>query len=138
MNDVLRFEPPKDELFRYALWIDGGFFRQYKHLGAAKTAYASKSWYRRNREARILELIDGEWYTLYRVAADRSENDPLPWQKKVEINRYSSWGPITTVRATPMTRDEYAAFRVAVERERVARRHQINVTMPNVFPVNTR
>ena len=121
----LRFQPPPNEQLRFALWVDGGGFHQYRSVGSAKGAYYHKAW--RGGEARILELIDGEWYTLYHIPANTSR-DKLPWIQQVEANRY--YGSYRVSKAVPMTREQYAEFRVAVERERVARHH---ITMPRPF-----
>ena len=94
-------------------------------------------------ESFLLELVDGEWYVLYHVEKG-TKHDELPWMYPLEVVEYKlrpmtqqeldarpsyMRGPgyttdkydrrVTTVRRNrPMTREEYAEWRVAVDRER--------------------
>ncbi len=112
----LKFDPPK-QVARYALFVDHrngrGFFKTYNNLGSAKIAHTARN-YRTTYDAKILENVDGSWYVLHDVRAGTSYND-LPWVKEV-----SSWRFTPYKKAVPMTREEYADWRVAVERERIA------------------
>lgn len=112
---TLRFEPPPGETMRWALYVNhdgdryfsGSAFRTYRRLGDAKTAYHSVYG---SKGAKILENVNGRWYTLYDVAPGTKPDD-LPWYRKV----HTYYGERN--RPVPMTRDEYADFRLAVERE---------------------
>ena len=93
------------------------------------------------KHAFILENVDGEWYVLYEVPAGASK-DELPWKKKYYYDTKYTWDTRWyrvdeassytlkdmesepdrfkyEYRVTPMTRDEYVAWRLAVERERL-------------------
>lgn len=136
---TLHFVPPKDKTLRFALSTAQVYtseslsevlnsrptFRQYVTLGAAKLAYHHRYGGSRggiNAEARILELIDGEWYTLF-VIRPHTPYEKLPWVTKVH-DYYSSR---TYPRAKGMSREAYAEFRLAVERESIARRSPVAV-----------
>lgn len=87
------------------------------------------------RESFILELVDGEWYTRFHIK-DGTKEDDLPWKKEF-LQKYQygyknkvpfrnekadSWylenGYKRVKLATPETKEEYAAWRVAVELEK--------------------
>jgi hypothetical protein len=112
----LKFNPPK-QIGRYAIFVDYGlggksaFFKVYNDLGSAKNA----AWHKYGwTEIRILENIDGDWYTLHFW----KKGEQAPWQKEV---RAGGWRNTYTVRrGVPMSREEYAEWRVRVERERIA------------------
>src|ERR1700754_2226885 len=114
----LKFNPPQ-KVARYALFIDHGngrgFFKTYNEVGFAKMAHAHRN-YRVRNDAKILENVDGDWYVLYEVKAG-TERENLPWMKEQNDWRHYRQGIKV---AKPMTRDEYAEWRVQVERERVA------------------
>ena len=123
---MLRFTPPK-QVARYAAFIDHGngrgFFKTYDEVGPAKVALrmqlAFGSWRDTNLaqyNAKLLEMIDGEWFTLYDIPKGTTR---LPWEKEVET--YSAYHGRFSKRwqAVPMTRDEYGEFRAKVERERL-------------------
>lgn len=127
---ALKFVPPPNQALRFAVYRapattgvglsslleslhDKGTFVQYATLGSAKSAYYRRfGGSRAAAEIKILELIDGDWYVLHTVPP-RTTRKNLPWMKP---SYYSYEG----VKARPMTRDEYAAFRLSVERERIA------------------
>jgi hypothetical protein len=106
---TLRFDPPKDA-GRYALYLEGASgkngFRTYSELGHAKNAYHFRG---HRRAAKILENVDGKWYVLFDI---RQGTLDLPWFKET-IGWYNRERKV----AKPMTRDEYAEWRLAVERE---------------------
>jgi hypothetical protein len=123
---MLRFVPPK-LLAKYAVFLDHGngkgFFRTYDLLGSAKYSFRihngpPRGWNRTGKtfhSGKILELIDGEWFTLYDVPAG---SEHLPWerdfgQERTWYNRRTGWHSI------PMTREEYGDWRARVERERL-------------------
>lgn len=90
----------------------------------------------------ILENVDGEWFTLYEIAPGLKEAQ-LPWMKEYYRDSKYSWDRwslvdntfeegyykklreeqpdrfIFTHKATPMTTDEYVAWRLSVEHERL-------------------
>lgn len=113
---ALKFVPPK-QTGRYALFADWGnergLFKTFDLLSSAKLSYYHNS---RRSSAKILELVDGEWYVLYDIPAN-TQYDDLPWVKDVPRGWRYDWR--TVKRSVPMTRDEYADWRVAVERERL-------------------
>lgn len=114
----LKFIPPK-QAARYALFVDhksSSFFKVYSNLGHAKTAHAQRN-YNTRYDAKILEMVNGEWYVLHDIKAG-TERENLPWKKQVNVGGWYS--NRTTKRSVPMTRDEYAEWRLKVERERVA------------------
>lgn len=112
----LKFNPPK-QVARYALFTYGevpnqGTFKVYNDLGSVKNAAHQKL---RWSNVKILENIDGDWYQLHTVEKGTAYGD-LPWVKEIGY----SWRGSPRKRAVPMSRDEYAEWRVAVERERIA------------------
>jgi len=120
----LRVIPPK-HVGRYALLVEYGsstpHFKTYNDLGHAKNAYYHRGRYNATRVC-ILERVDDDWYALYDFVpgSDQYSNrSDTPWKKDVEI-RYGWRNHTTERRAVPMTRDEYADWRIRVERERVA------------------
>ena len=113
----LKFNPPK-QVARYALWLSKASakyaFRTYTTLGDAKNAYHFRG---HRQDAKILENVDGQWYVLHDIPAG-TEYKELPWVKKVQHGWRSNYD--INRKAVPMTRDEYAEWRLAVERERIA------------------
>ena len=85
----------------------------------------------------LLESVEGEWFTLYEIKPGLTQ-DELPWMKEY-YKSYGRWSPLTPYvressyygpkiksgeyptqfRATKMSTDEYVAWRLAVERERL-------------------
>lgn len=114
---TLKFNPPK-QVARYALWLSNASakytFRTYNTLGDAKNAYHFRGY---RQDAKILENVDGQWYVLHDIPAGTPRNE-LPWYKEVQGGYYSNYR--TSKKAVPMTREEYAEWRLAVERERIA------------------
>jgi hypothetical protein len=132
---------------RYASYVVGEYRHRMKvhsRLGDAKLSiynravnYSSGEY----RESYILELVDGVWYVLYEVPAGTLHED-LPWLydhvtiRFEEINFTAEelaarrpWDTRTTKRVTvrdvsrksrPMTKDEYANWRVRVAIEAMA------------------
>lgn len=144
---TLKFTPPREEAqarFRYATYVSGSGMKVFGDLGSAKLSlydklslYAVSSYYypsqgnrATTKAAQILELVDGEWFTLFDIP-EGSTYITLPWVKKFWKHKKYGWhrdyfptyNPEEyeeTYRAVPMTRDEYAQWRLAVEREKVA------------------
>jgi hypothetical protein len=112
----LRFDPPK-QVARYALFVDHGngkgFFKTYNELGFAKMALGHHN-YGMSHDAKILENVEGQWYVLFDIKKG-TERTALPWYKEM-----TGWYSRGRKVAKPMTRDEYAEWRLAVERERIA------------------
>lgn len=141
----LRFSPPKEKekkIPRYASY-GGGLMKTHTSIGAAKQSLSNRVSYVDNsdrsipyysrqtkwHEGFILEMVYGEWFILYHVP-ERTALDDLPWKKDVWVNKTYGWTQFyepshdpdryTRFRkAYPMTRDEYADWRVRVERERL-------------------
>lgn len=113
----LKFNPPK-QVARYALFIDHGngkgFFKTYNELGSAKMALGHRNYGMRN-DAKILENVEGQWYVLFDIKKG-TDRDNLPWKKARTSWR---WRNSESKVSKPMTRDEYAEWRLKVERERV-------------------
>jgi len=124
----LRFVPPK-QVARYALFVDHGngkgFFKPYNELGHAKLGYYHHG---RHYDSKILETVAGEWYTLFEIPAG-TERSQLPWVGDVQQGWRNNWGRIR--RAVPMTREEYAEWRIRVERERIEREFDISLVSLN-------
>ena len=123
----LKFTPPK-QVAKYALFVDKGdgrgHFKVYNDLGYAKSSY--HHWGK--RAAKILENVDGEWYVLFDIPKG-TEYKNLPWVKETESRYYYSRGQ-KTPRAVPMTREEYAEWRIKVEYEK------LGITMGNEVKEN--
>lgn len=121
----LKFNPPKTA-GRYALFVDygneRGFFKTYDKVGHAKSAHTHHNYGVQN-DAKILENVQGEWFTLYDIPKGTNRND-LPWKKKRDswYHRNSEYKV-----AKSMTRDEYAEWRLAVERERIESKFDISL-----------
>ena len=119
----MKFVPPVTKDFRYAVWVEGRGFKVKAGLGEAKqSAYAMAGVYgvsfgesKTHRRIVLAEMIKGDWYTLFDVPAGTAYKD-LPWVKKVRPYRYGSGREYYAGR--PMTREEYAEWRIRVERER--------------------
>lgn len=113
---ALKFIPPPT-VARYALYINGGDLTTYKLLGVAKRVYRSRY---RPPAAKILERVGDSWFVLYDIPEGATvENGKLPWYRK-EASGYSRrWGYTDDERYVrhQMTRDEYAEWRIAVQRE---------------------
>jgi hypothetical protein len=109
---TLKFVPPRS-INRYALFVDRGRrpLAAYDDLAHAKGAWHVRA--RRYYDAKILENVEGQWYVLYDLPKGLER---APWYKEIEVGRWNNrrmaW------RAKPMTRDEYADWRIKVERER--------------------
>ena len=121
---TLKFTPPKKSA-RYALFVENGndpergSFKTFNDLGAAKASYHFAHYGYPN--AKILENVEGEWYVLHDIKDVHSYKE-LPWVKEVQGDwsyRTASYGA-NDHRAKPMTREEYAEWRLAVEREKNA------------------
>lgn len=137
---------PKKSQRRWASYVPSNKispFVTHLRLGDAKASFS----YRQgssNMNGAILELVDGIWYTLYEIDGANGVHE-LPWMKKFLVRdiygkkyyrqitpdmesdeRYSrlivgvnepNFKTWTEVRAVPMTKEEYADWRVAVDRE---------------------
>lgn len=140
---TLKFVPPKEQkLPRYASY-GGGVMKTHTEVGHAKQSLGHRSTYRGDgepgqhyysrpvlwHEGFILELVDGEWFTLYHVEEGTNDED-LPWKKESWVDHRYGWSRqfvkptyrpedySRQVVSVPMSRDEYAAWRVAVELEK--------------------
>jgi len=141
---TLKFIPPKEEAQsfpRYASYGSGQLKTHGTLSGARnslhnRTAPYGWSWKddAKWKQGFILENVEGEWYVLYHVE-EGATRDSLPWMKKVWKHKQYGWkydhDPSSNSSfhkaenyeveyvATAMSKDEYAAWRVAVERERL-------------------
>jgi len=106
---MLKFTPPKGSA-RYA-YAQGSLFNTYGDIGHAKNAYHAHGMWA-DGQCFILERVEDSWYILYTIEG-RTQYPNLPWVSKAS-GYYANPDP----RARPMTRDEYAEWRLAVERER--------------------
>lgn len=156
----IKFIPPKDELKklpRYASYSVGQM-KTHGGIGFAKNSLNNRMWGRKNVPedmtwdvstpyafkqlvtfpSALLELVDGEYYTLYSIDAGMRWQD-LPWVDEYFYS-YNSWTKLTdyyresdyygpklkngsvktSYRVSSMTTDEYVNWRLAVERERVS------------------
>jgi hypothetical protein len=140
---MLRFVIPtegRESSIRYASYVSGPYesFVTHGTLHGAKNSFRNRAGMWRNgswtfRDGKILELVEGNWYTLYDVK-DVTDSGHLPWHYPVETATYEknpdynpaeyipgqqSWIRKTEVNyvARPMTRDEYANWLVRVHME---------------------
>lgn len=140
---TLKFVPPKEEAQsfpRYASY-GAGQLKTHRTLSGARNSLNNRTapgYWRKDKEGYkqgfILENIEGEWYTLWHVPEGTMEND-LPWVHKRWVHKQYGWkyDHNPSVGSTyhkaedyreeyysrPMTTDEYVAWRLAVERERL-------------------
>jgi len=112
----LKFIPPV-KMDRFALAV-GNHFQTYKNIGIAKLAWHARKY--SGTTAHILENIDGEWYIRYTVEG-RTDYKDLPWIREIDksyVYGYShNYTRYTQARTSP---EEYAAWRLKVEYERLA------------------
>lgn len=120
----MKFTPPPNQSYRYAVWTNNNRsgFKVYSNLGAAKQALEARTdvYYRDSKtrvDSKILEMVDGEWFVLFEVPVGTSKEE-MPWKKEVRKNRWSFTDKSTFKKAVPMTREEYAQWRVEVELEK--------------------
>jgi hypothetical protein len=139
---MLKFVPPKEDAKsfpRYASY-GAGQLKTHGTLSGARNSlnnrtapygYKSEGKY---KQGFILENVDGEWYVLYHVE-EGSKYEDLPWVKKVwkhkqygwkydhDPSENSSWHKADDYKveyvSTTMSKDEYADWRISVERERL-------------------
>lgn len=132
---------------RYATYTAGDM-KTHTSIGPAKNSLNNRMWTSRptgkqierygvmrdehervTNHAFLLENVDGEYYVLYEIKEGSKFND-LPWVKKFwKHNRYGytrTTEPTyradeytAAYKAMPMSTDEYVAWRLAVERERL-------------------
>jgi hypothetical protein len=136
---VLKFTPPK-KIGAYALYVESNygshFFRTYNDLGHLKNAfyhhtnmYLNFSDSATSNNAKILEMVDGDWYVLYEVPKG-TKRDDIPWMRKqYRALDYAYYGRLydekpegvnsdEVVRSKPMPIEDYVKFRIAVHEER--------------------
>lgn len=133
---MYKFIPPKeDKTFpRYASY-GGGQLKTHRTLSGARNSLnnrcaphgykSEKGW----EQGFILENVDGEWYTLYHVPEGAKYED-LPWVHKRYVHSVYGWkldnlpkhkpeNYTVEYYSRPMNTDEYVAWRLAVEHERL-------------------
>jgi hypothetical protein len=124
----LKFSPPKN-VARYAYAVEyersQTKFATFNDIGSAKLGLqANMNRYASDfKAAYLLENVEGQWYVLHTVNKD---DEHMPWQKEVEVGGWRS--SYKTWRAVPMTREQYAEWRVQVERERLQEKYDIVFT----------
>lgn len=108
--------------YLYASYVPSSVspFRVHRYIGAAKQSFYNRAGsYRYNDPSysagKILEMVDGVWYVLYDVPGGTKRSD-LPWSKDVDIYPWRGDGS-SVRRAVPMSKAEYAEWRIAVDRE---------------------
>lgn len=133
---------------RYASYVVGSGMKLHRRVCDAKNSFHNRGWtsvedrygalpLKVTRRSFILENVDGKWYVLYDIP-DGTKHEDLPWMKEY----FRSYGQDVLVtdyhrnnsyyqekfkdgsykifkKATPMSTDEYVAWRLAVERERL-------------------
>ena len=144
----LKFNPPKEEgkkLPRYASY-SAGIMKTHTGIGHAKSSLDNRmwSWQREPENKRvtshsfILEIVDGEYFTLYEILPGLTRNQ-LPWVKEGFTDTWGRWTELTdyyrqssyygpklesgqytkSFRSVQMTTDEYVEWRLRVEHERL-------------------
>lgn len=120
----LKFDPPR-QVSRFALFVDRGetygssrfTFKATDTLGVAKLKWHANG---KRFDSKIVENVDGEWYTLYDIP--KGTVNP-PWQQEKEAPGWR--GNYKVYRAIPMSREDYADWRVKVERERIQEKYDL-------------
>lgn len=112
---MLRFDPPPAQ-GRYAYYVGDNHYNGrmfiYDLLSSAKNAWYHKGRWTNDSVMKILEKVDGTWYTLFDIPVEAKKNtDLLPWKR--ETNSWRGSGK----KSLPMTREEYAKWRLAVHEE---------------------
>lgn len=116
-------------------WRNRGW--QYSGGDPDGTTYQTRRGKYVTKSAFILENVDGRWYVLYEIRPGLTEEE-LPWYKEYMVGswndqlytdyiktddfyqkRIASGEYKIVKKPTPMTRDEYVEWRLAVERERL-------------------
>jgi hypothetical protein len=128
-HKTLKFTPPPAQ-GRYALFVgesdDNGTLRVYNDLGHAKNAVHHTY---RAKVAKILERVGDAWYVLYEVPEGAtgygSDKSSLPWYKEL----YWTYGERKKKVAKPMTREEYAEWRLKVAEEQRAEKSLYSFTL---------
>lgn len=131
---TLKFIPPKP-VGQYALYIEREYgpavFKVYSDLGPLKNAFYNRVGYNYKENAtrvnaKVLEMVHGEWYVLFDVPKGTKKED-IPWMRVRHVtHRYGYWkevkegteGAFKRINSRPMTREEYADWRIKVELER--------------------
>lgn len=133
---TLKFTPPKEEAKsfpRYASY-GAGQLKVHGTLSGARNSLNNRTapgWRSEGKykQGFILENIEGEWFTLYHVE-EGATFEQLPWVHKTWVHTRYGWKSETEPdyrpdeykivnKARAMTTDEYVAWRLAVERERL-------------------
>jgi hypothetical protein len=132
---ALKFIPPK-KIGRYAVYVESSYrnssFRTHDTIGGAKQSLVHQAFNWRtgaHTNAKLLEMVNGEWYVLYDIPTG-TKLDELPWKKKQYVdtsygmNRYynekPTWGNKEygeVYRTKPMDVEEYVQWRIAVHEE---------------------
>lgn len=130
----LKFIPPKEEntsFPRYASYGNGEL-KTHRTLSGARNSLNNRTtnWGRNTwNQGFILESVDGEWFVLYHVQ-EGSKFEELPWVHKRWVHKQYAWKSYTEspyrpdeykveYYSRPMSTDEYVAWRLQVERERL-------------------
>ncbi len=141
---TLEFKPPaekKIKLPRYASYSQG-VMKVHGRICDAKNSLNNRMWRYENRvrvasESFLLEMVEGKYYVLYHIP-EGATKDNLPWVKEFVSTRWSGRILFDSVKdnkfyldkiadgsyrlvkeSTTMSTDEYVAWRIAVEHERL-------------------
>lgn len=138
---MLKFIPPKEEAQsfpRYASYGTGSL-KTHRTLSGARNSLNNRTadWNWKHKadatwkQGFILENVEGEWYVLYHVE-EGATFEQLPWVHKRWRHKQYGWTYYEQPTFTPdpenyrveyfsraMTTDEYVAWRLQVERERL-------------------
>lgn len=136
----LKFVPPKEEAKafpRYASY-GAGQLKTHRTLSGARNSLTNRTapygWVWKDdatwKQGFILENVNGEWYTLYHVPEGAKKNE-LPWMHKRWVHKKYEWTYVDEPSgrnlddyrveyfSRPMSTDEYVAWRLKVEHERL-------------------
>lgn len=131
---------------RYASYVVASGLKVHGRIVDAKNSWRNRGWswqetgelierYGSMRPERkhltkhgfILENVEGLWFTLYEIKPGLTEEE-LPWYKDVWVHNDWGWTHLEEPsygtdkytkkrKSFPMTRDEYVAWRLAVQKE---------------------
>lgn len=109
---MLRYIPPPNAA-RYALAREN-YFKTYNTVSAAKLGVYHLRWPRNGTDSTyILERVRDAWFVLYEVTSGMDKAD-YPWKAAARTTLHYLRD---TNKAVPMSADDYATWRLAVERE---------------------
>lgn len=138
---MLKFEPPKELENRFALYVypfEGAYPQPGRLIPTRTEGLAKRLWwyFGMGRRSRVLQLIDGEWFTLY----ENMPEDRLPaWYQKVDVAPYwrnGKFDPAKADRNRDRTKEEYAEWRIQVYREQAQDQRKMAVVPDANLPAH--